>query len=523
MPFVEATGLMHTLDRIRAQVGDILSLMNIQRMCGRIVVGIAVFVVFAIPAHAATVEEMQSRITALQAELNRLMSELQAMNRGPAAGTPSLVGFQFVRTLYRDLSDAETNGEVTKLQQFLTENPVIYPEGRVTGHFGPLTERALQRWQAARGLVSSGAPGVTGFGVFGPRTRTAVNAVLWARRTPAPSPSPSPSVSPQPSGSPRPSGSPSAALGALSIWASGPITLIQPRTGSNSATNTLSASTTAPHPRSFAFRQTGFPTGARSTGASSCSFPCTAQNTVSIAPTTPVGSHPITVTATIGSLTATTSYMLNVTAHQPMSFALTASGDITISRPTSGTFPVSNRLQATLISGTPESVSFSQSGLPAGVSAARFAPCAPTCEVVNTLTLSTRAATGTYPISVSGTAGGLVGTTNYTLTITDPVPYIVRLSTSRDITIRRPGTGIASGDNAVTATYEQGNQVPVTFAQTGFPAGTGATLPGGCTPTCTVTNVVSVSATTPLGTYPITLTAAGGGATASTTYRLIVE
>lgn len=480
-------------------------------MRGSIVFVAAVFFALAIPAHATTVEELQSRITSLRAELDRLMSELQTMSRGPVSGTPVLTGFQFTRTLYRELSDDVTNGEVSKLQQFLAEDPAIYPEGRITGYFGLLTERALQRWQAARGLVSTGAPGVTGFGVFGPRTRGALNTVLLARRTTTSPPSP------------YPSNTSSTTIGALSIWASGSITLVQPRTGLNSATSTFSASTTASHPRVVAFRQSGFPAGARSTGVSSCSAPCTLLNTVSIAPTTATGTYPILVTAMMGQLTATTSYSLVVTSREQMSFALAASGNITISRPTSGTFPVTNRLQAALISGTPESVTFSQSGFPAGVTAGRLTPCTPTCEIVNTLTLTTRAATGTYPISVSGTASGLVGTTNYTLTVTDPVPYVVRLSTSRDIRIQRPATGIATGDNSVTATYEQGNQVSVIFSQSGFPAGAGATLPGSCTPTCTVTNVVSVSATTPLGTYPITLTATGGGTSASTTYQLVVE
>ncbi len=41
----------------------------------------------------------------------------------------------------------------------------------VTGYFGDLTLQAVQRWQAAHGIVSSGDPGSTGFGIIGPRTR----------------------------------------------------------------------------------------------------------------------------------------------------------------------------------------------------------------------------------------------------------------------------------------------------------------------------------------------------------------
>ena len=55
--------------------------------------------------------------------------------------------------------------------------------GNETTYFGPATERALQRFQAANGIVSSGAPDSTGYGAFGPSTRSALNAKLAA--TPA--------------------------------------------------------------------------------------------------------------------------------------------------------------------------------------------------------------------------------------------------------------------------------------------------------------------------------------------------
>src|SRR3989344_6823903 len=51
------------------------------------------------------------------------------------------------RTLYRGLRDQNTNGEVTKLQQFLKSQSNVYPEGLVTGFFGALTEQAVQRFQ----------------------------------------------------------------------------------------------------------------------------------------------------------------------------------------------------------------------------------------------------------------------------------------------------------------------------------------------------------------------------------------
>lgn len=79
--------------------------------------------------------------------------------------------------LSRPLSQGMSGSDVTALQIFLSQDRVVYPEASVTGFFGPLTERALQRWQSARGIVSSGSPATTGWGVAGPRTRSMIQLV----------------------------------------------------------------------------------------------------------------------------------------------------------------------------------------------------------------------------------------------------------------------------------------------------------------------------------------------------------
>lgn len=68
-------------------------------------------------------------------------------------------------------SDAATDGDVSALQNFLKQYPALYPEGLVTGFFGPLTQLAVQRYQAQQGIVSSGDPETTGYGFVGPATR----------------------------------------------------------------------------------------------------------------------------------------------------------------------------------------------------------------------------------------------------------------------------------------------------------------------------------------------------------------
>jgi peptidoglycan hydrolase-like protein with peptidoglycan-binding domain len=80
----------------------------------------------------------------------------------------------FVHTLYRGITDVSTNGEVTRLQKMLAEDATVYPEALVTGYYGSLTEKAVQRLQAKQGIVSFGDALETGYGLVGPQTRAKI-------------------------------------------------------------------------------------------------------------------------------------------------------------------------------------------------------------------------------------------------------------------------------------------------------------------------------------------------------------
>jgi hypothetical protein len=123
----------------------------------------------------------------LQAQINVLLQQLAALQGGGSGAAPQPVPTVaprpiticpvFEYNLYLGTRDATTGGEVTELQKFLAEDPEVYPEGEITGYFGPLTEKAVQRWQARQGLVSSGAPDTTGYGVVGPQTRSTITRI----------------------------------------------------------------------------------------------------------------------------------------------------------------------------------------------------------------------------------------------------------------------------------------------------------------------------------------------------------
>ncbi len=109
---------------------------------------------------AAQAKALLDQITQLQAQL------------GVSGGTPS-GGACYTGG---PVKPGASGANVTALQKFLAADPSVYPDAKVTGYFGPLTQAAVGRWQAKKGIVSSGTPASTGFGSVGPRTAAAMAA-----------------------------------------------------------------------------------------------------------------------------------------------------------------------------------------------------------------------------------------------------------------------------------------------------------------------------------------------------------
>ena len=160
------------------------------------------------------IESLIKQVQAIQAQLGALsQGAIPASPATPAQpgskGTPATPAIPAIRAcplplrynLYLGLSDQETEGDVTYLQQFLAQDSDVYPEGKISGFFGPLTEQAVKRWQAKQGLVSGGSPDTTGYGVIGPKTRERLRTICGGVD---PSPAPIPSPTPIPWSSPTP-------------------------------------------------------------------------------------------------------------------------------------------------------------------------------------------------------------------------------------------------------------------------------------------------------------------------------
>lgn len=118
--------------------------------------------IFPIAASAATVEELRAQIEALLQQVTTLQQSTATQTTTTSSGQCPLIS--------RNLKAGMSGEDVTRLQQFLARDRVIYPEGTVSGYYGALTEAAVKRFQCKHQIVCDGTPASTGYGVTGPRT-----------------------------------------------------------------------------------------------------------------------------------------------------------------------------------------------------------------------------------------------------------------------------------------------------------------------------------------------------------------
>ena len=84
--------------------------------------------------------------------------------------------FTGLANINRTLKSGLDGSDVELVQSALATMPDIYPEGKVTGYFGPATLKAVQRFQMKYGVVSSESE--TGYGLVGPKTRAKLTEVF---------------------------------------------------------------------------------------------------------------------------------------------------------------------------------------------------------------------------------------------------------------------------------------------------------------------------------------------------------
>lgn len=141
-------------------------------------------VLFPIAVFAQTTTQ-SAQIQALLAQIQYLQSLLGAIEgAGTSQGLSPVVPVlntsmdtALCSSFTRDLRLGSEGADVTALQTLLAKDRTLYPEARITGYYGALTARAVERFQIAQGVASGGTPSTTGFGAVGPKTRAALNAL----------------------------------------------------------------------------------------------------------------------------------------------------------------------------------------------------------------------------------------------------------------------------------------------------------------------------------------------------------
>ncbi|MSU55987.1 MAG: hypothetical protein EXS51_01615 [Candidatus Taylorbacteria bacterium] len=94
---------------------------------------------------------------------------LELAESGPSATvTPATNSQTTPAVLHRMLKKGSRGGDVKKLQELLSADKEVYPEGELSGYFGPATAKAVGRFQEKHDIAY---PGDDGYGEVGPKTR----------------------------------------------------------------------------------------------------------------------------------------------------------------------------------------------------------------------------------------------------------------------------------------------------------------------------------------------------------------
>ncbi len=128
---------------------------------------------YAIYAYDAKPNYSQPVIISAKPQTGKTTIEIPKPTPSPEA--PVII---FSKLLYLGLKDTQ----VQKLQELLSANRTLYPEGKVTGFYGLLTQKAVQRFQCQYNIICSGSS-VAGYGLVGPKTRQKLNELYASGNT----------------------------------------------------------------------------------------------------------------------------------------------------------------------------------------------------------------------------------------------------------------------------------------------------------------------------------------------------
>jgi hypothetical protein len=179
-------------------------------------------------------------------------------------------------------------------------------------------------------------------------------------------------------------------------------------------------------------------------------------------------------------------------------------------------------ITTTISGGFNSAISLSASGVPSGTTGSfnpSPIPAPGSGSSTMTMTVGASTPTGAYPITVTGSGGGIQQSTTVTLTVTAAPNFTISASPS-SLSIQQGNQGTST----ITTTISGGLNSAISLSASGVPSSTTVSFnpnpipaPGSGSSTITVT-----VGSTPVGTYPITLTGSGGGIQQNATLMLTV-
>jgi len=284
------------------------------------------------------------------------------------------------------------------------------------------------------------------------------------------------------------------------------LTITQGANGSSTITVTPENGFTA----NLSLSVSGLPSGVTAS-FNPASTASTSVLTLTASGTATIGTLPLLVIGTSGSLTRQTTITLSV--NPAGNFTISASpNSLSFIRGASG----SSTLTVSHKGGFNSSVSLSATGLPSGVTAS-FSPTSTTSTSILTLEASSTASTGTVTVTITGTSGNLSNLTTISLTVTAAPSYTLAASPS-SLTILQG----ASGASTITVSPQGGFTGNVSLSASGLASGLTASFnPTSTISTSTLTLTASTTANT--GTASVTVTGKSGSLTKTTTIAVTVR
>jgi len=116
------------------------------------------------------IQSLQEQIQALLQQVLELQEQLTSLKQAEGEVKEMAKEIKTTLQLTKRLWRGMTNEDVELLQEVLATDPEVYPEGLITGYFGPLTERAVKKFQKKMGVEEVGS--------VGPKTLAKINELL---------------------------------------------------------------------------------------------------------------------------------------------------------------------------------------------------------------------------------------------------------------------------------------------------------------------------------------------------------